>query len=220
MIYWLLRLVLPALLLILLQLFPLYRDTKKPKDNTKHMGAKIFCNQARIPIGALIIQLDRKAADGRVARTAGFEVFTVCLSISVSIMCCSSWSSHKFEAETVKIVRNVSWAPCITEMRSDDAGCMMKQELHLVLWGVVHYEELFSASGPKGFLKNFRWMIATWCFNTQSCHKTALKKICWCSKDLDVYQFNPVYWNVMHSKIQTHFIKKVQCWYITYYTMA
>lgn len=50
----------------------------------------------------------QEVADGCLARTAGFEVFTVCLSIGVSVMRCSSRSSRKFVAEPVKTVRNVS----------------------------------------------------------------------------------------------------------------
>lgn len=48
-------------------------------------------------------------------RTAGFVDFAVCLSISVSI---TIPAALKFEAATVRIVRDVSRAPCITGMGS------------------------------------------------------------------------------------------------------
>lgn len=117
------------------------------------MGTKYLAIK-RIPIKVLIIQLDRKRQMAVWQGQLVFEVYTVCLSISVSIMRCSSCSSHKFEAETVKIVRGTlhhrggEWC----------YGCVMKQELHLVLWGCSVWPA-FTASSPEASLKtSYGWL--------------------------------------------------------------
>lgn len=86
---------------------------------------------------------------------------------------------------------------CVTSgLHHGDEGwcyrCVMKQELHLVYWWCWSWAAL-SASGPETPFK--LQLDDCSCFNPLSLPIT---------DSLDVHQFNPVYWNEMHSSIRAH----------------
>lgn len=127
------------------------------------------------------------------ARTAGFEVCTVCLPISVSVMFCSSYRSHKCEAQAVK-----QFQVCVicTRFRRAEEWChrcMMKQELHLVLRAVPHFEQLLWCFWAERLLFTLQMADHSRMFSRPVLnHSTRLHPN---TPDHDVYWLSPVYWD-------------------------